>query len=91
MPIYSFHCEECDKHFDSLMKPYDPVQCPDCKSTACTKQVTTPSRWLIRGDNSSSTPKRQSAMNPELDRRAGKRERVDAIYKRNGIKNGMGH
>jgi putative FmdB family regulatory protein len=31
MPLYEFHCNECNKDFDSLMKPQDPVECPHCK------------------------------------------------------------
>jgi putative FmdB family regulatory protein len=31
-PLYEFHCNECNHDFDSLMRPYDPVECPSCKA-----------------------------------------------------------
>jgi len=33
MPIYEFHCEECDTNFEYLvMGSSKPEGCPDCKS-----------------------------------------------------------
>jgi DNA-directed RNA polymerase subunit RPC12/RpoP len=29
---YAFHCQCCDYLFESLMRPYDPVECPNCKA-----------------------------------------------------------
>jgi len=35
MPIYEYHCKNCDKSFDQhshTMSPPAAVECPDCKS-----------------------------------------------------------
>lgn len=31
MPIYDFHCLNCNHEFESLSKPKEPVECPNCK------------------------------------------------------------
>lgn len=37
-PIFDFHCSACDKTFESLMRPYDPVSCPHCGNTHVDKK-----------------------------------------------------
>lgn len=32
MPIYEFICNECKHEFAPLMKPWEPVECPNCKA-----------------------------------------------------------
>jgi putative FmdB family regulatory protein len=55
MPLYEFHCNDCNRDFESLMKPYDPVSCPHCKHQDCTKLLSPIGRYKIRGDNDAST------------------------------------
>jgi putative FmdB family regulatory protein len=35
MPLYEFQCIACGKDFDSLMRPHEPVECPNCKARIC--------------------------------------------------------
>ena len=38
MPLYDFHCTQCDNEFEALVRPQDPpVKCPSCQSTAVEK------------------------------------------------------
>lgn len=37
-PIYDFHCTACEHEFESLMRPYDPVECPACKARSVDKK-----------------------------------------------------
>lgn len=56
MPIYAFHCRACDKPFESLMRPTDPVVCPGCGAKEqADKLITAPATYEIKGDNSAST------------------------------------
>ena len=32
MPIYEFHCDECDKDFEYLVMGSDKPECPTCKT-----------------------------------------------------------
>ena len=33
MPLYDFHCKQCDREFEALVRPNDPpTTCPSCKS-----------------------------------------------------------
>jgi len=32
MPIYEYHCKQCEKDFECLVFEGDAVQCPDCSS-----------------------------------------------------------
>lgn len=32
MPIYEFHCDECDKDFECLLIGSDKPKCPDCNT-----------------------------------------------------------
>lgn len=60
MPIYEFHCRECGKNFESLSKPYEPIECAHCKMReGVTRVVTAWGSYKIKGDNGASeTPKR---------------------------------
>lgn len=60
MPIYEFHCSECGRDFESLSKPYEPVECAFCKMRdGVVKKVSAWGAYSIKGDNSASeTPKR---------------------------------
>ena len=39
MPLYDFHCTDCDADFELLMKASDTPACPKCGSTAVEKCV----------------------------------------------------
>lgn len=42
MPIYEFHCEDCDKNFESLVmiaSALDSVTCKHCKSSNIKKLI----------------------------------------------------
>jgi putative FmdB family regulatory protein len=54
MPIYDFRCVDCLKTFESLMKPWEPVQCPHCRSQAVDRLPSTFGGYQIKGDNSAS-------------------------------------
>ncbi|MEE4359246.1 MAG: zinc ribbon domain-containing protein [Desulfococcaceae bacterium] len=40
MPIYEYHCDQCDKNFECLMFRSDDVpECPDCKGNHVRKMM----------------------------------------------------
>jgi putative FmdB family regulatory protein len=41
MPLYDFYCKQCEKEFESLSKPYDPVKCPACGTYPCERTAVT--------------------------------------------------
>ena len=55
MPIYEFHCENCDLHFEKRVNMDEIAPCPACeKEFFVTKQVSAPATYSIKGDNSAS-------------------------------------
>lgn len=41
MPIYRFHCPECDRHFELLLPRYDAeAHCPVCQSAELERENT---------------------------------------------------
>jgi putative FmdB family regulatory protein len=56
-PLYDYRCpnDACDKRFESLTQPWEPVRCPECFSYPCERQISAPSNYQIKGDNSAST------------------------------------
>jgi putative FmdB family regulatory protein len=74
MPLYDFECCECGKSFESISKPWDPVQCPHCRGP---KTRRLPSAPMVVGTKPESKEKK---------RREGKRERVSKLYEKDGIK-----
>lgn len=40
MPIYSYICQECSHHFDSLVQGSNIPQCPKCNTRNLEKQLT---------------------------------------------------
>jgi putative FmdB family regulatory protein len=40
MPIYEYHCRECDATFEALVRSGDDVTCPNCASSSLRKLVT---------------------------------------------------
>ena len=39
MPLYSFHCAQCDKDSELLMRSSDTAVCPRCGSTQMQQQI----------------------------------------------------
>ena len=41
MPIYEYHCEDCDSSFETLVRPghYDDPQCPSCSSSKLSREM----------------------------------------------------
>jgi putative FmdB family regulatory protein len=55
MPIYEFHCIACDKNFEAISKPADPISCKYCGTFEVKKEITAHAVYHINGDNSGST------------------------------------
>ncbi len=54
MPIYEFHCEDCDKDFESLImiaSAIDNVTCKHCKSSNVKKLVSAVSSQPTKGSS----------------------------------------
>jgi len=52
MPIYEFHCKDCDKNFESLVmiaSALDNVTCKHCKSSNIKKLVSATSGQPVNG------------------------------------------
>jgi putative FmdB family regulatory protein len=41
MPIYEYHCEDCDHSFETLVQAghYDDMQCPSCMSVKIVREM----------------------------------------------------
>lgn len=42
MPLFDFHCKQCDSHFEVLMRGSDTPVCPECGSANVEKMVSLP-------------------------------------------------
>jgi len=59
MPLYDYDCPKCEKVFESISKPYDPVHCPDCGFRPCDRRISAHKSAWVKGDNGASvTPKK---------------------------------
>lgn len=74
MMLYDFECQGCQRTFESLTKPWDPVICPYCGCTDCKRMV------------SAGRTIGTSVESKESKRREGKRERMAGHFQRQGIK-----
>lgn len=43
MPIYDFHCPECQHTFEEITSPHEAAPCPQCGSTKTERHVSAPS------------------------------------------------
>jgi len=53
MPIYGFHCEDCGKEFETLVRSSETPICPSCESANLTRLlslIAQPSRGGDAGD-----------------------------------------
>lgn len=82
MPLYEFRCVDCEKEFESLMKPHDPVECPFCKARSCTKKISTWGGYAINGENGASNSPRRFNNTATESKKEAKAERMSALYKR---------
>lgn len=39
MPLFDFHCPQCQHHFEQLVRAGNPATCPQCGSTTVEKAV----------------------------------------------------
>ncbi|MCE5258032.1 MAG: zinc ribbon domain-containing protein [Chloroflexi bacterium] len=42
MPLYEYTCQECGEQFEKLVRfssTDQPIVCPNCRSTKCTKSI----------------------------------------------------
>jgi putative FmdB family regulatory protein len=41
MPIYEYHCEECDRSFETLVRPGrdEDAQCPSCNGVRLSREM----------------------------------------------------
>jgi len=40
MPIYEYHCEDCDSSFETLVQPgHHETQCPSCNSVKIAREM----------------------------------------------------
>jgi putative FmdB family regulatory protein len=42
MPLYDFHCTDCDRTFELLVRLSDTPTCPECQGQNLQKQVSRP-------------------------------------------------
>ena len=74
MPLYTWDCPLCEKPFDSLSKPHDPVICPKCGCNECVRQFPLIGGHAWKCSTDGAAPRK--AGNQEMGRREAKRERV---------------
>jgi putative FmdB family regulatory protein len=55
MPIYEYHCEDCDSSFETFVQRghYDEAQCPSCRSVKLSREM---SVFASRAANTEATP-----------------------------------
>lgn len=41
MKLYDFHCDQCGKDFEDLVRDVSDARCPACASASVTKQIST--------------------------------------------------
>ncbi|HYK64897.1 MAG TPA: zinc ribbon domain-containing protein [Patescibacteria group bacterium] len=41
MPIYEYRCAACDHPFEAFVRNGDSAECPDCRSTKLTRELST--------------------------------------------------
>ncbi|MBW3540032.1 MAG: zinc ribbon domain-containing protein [Planctomycetes bacterium] len=59
MPLFEYHCRDCDREYELLVRNGEPVVCPECGSADCEKLLSVPAARVSRGSlpvTSSSCP-----------------------------------
>lgn len=85
MPIYSYHCAACQHEFESIhsmqvLKDGPSPECPKCKTREVNRVPSLIAGHVWKCNPDGAAPRK--AANHELDRKAAKKERVDAMVKR---------
>lgn len=42
MPLYEFHCDQCEQDFEQLMRANEKPECPDCGTHKVEKLISVP-------------------------------------------------
>jgi putative FmdB family regulatory protein len=54
MPIYEYHCEDCDNSFETFVQPgHDEAQCPSCNGVKLSREM---SVFASRGGSTTTQP-----------------------------------
>jgi putative FmdB family regulatory protein len=55
MPIYEYHCEDCNSSFETFVQPghYSEAQCPSCDGVKLSREM---SVFASRGGNTTAQP-----------------------------------
>lgn len=79
MPLFEYDCPLCDREFESISKPYDPVICPHCGCNECVRRfpLIAGHQWKCSSDGAA--PRKDTN---EMNRRMSKRERVTGMLDR---------
>ena len=81
MPLYDFICADCEHEFELICSHDATPHCKACDSENAMRQVSFPSGYSIRGDNSASvTPRRFGGH--ETDKKLAKKERINAMVQK---------
>jgi len=60
MPIYEYHCEDCDSSFEAFVQAgHHEIQCPSCNSVKISREM---SVFASRGGISAAKPHGEAAM-----------------------------
>lgn len=54
MPIYGFHCEDCGKEFQTLVRSGERATCPSCNSERLERQLSLIARPASGGEDAGS-------------------------------------
>jgi len=66
MPIYEYHCTQCDHHLEQLQKISDPplMICPECQASSL-KKVISKTGFRLQGTGWYATDFKKSAQKPQ--------------------------
>lgn len=83
-PIFDFHCTDCDRDFESLIRPREPVECKHCLSRIVIRQVSAPACYIRGGGSWEGSTAPKGFDNREPKRQEKKRERMTAFHENEG-------
>lgn len=83
MPLYDFHCHDCDKTYEAIVAAGQFAPCPVCGLIAADRFFPMPGTYIWNCDAGGSTnPKR--VRHQEERRKEGKRERIQKFHESGG-------
>jgi putative FmdB family regulatory protein len=64
MPIYEFHCTDCDRSFETLVRPGhdEDAECPSCHGDHLSRELSVFASGRVNGDTASAAPAGPAAM-----------------------------